>query len=76
MALNGLMRGYLISSGDGGCRGYLTGDFQVFLGADIGNTGIGGQLGFKRNVVFFISALHTKDTQESLGNLESQTLPH
>lgn len=27
MALNGLMRGYLISSGDGGCRGYLTGDF-------------------------------------------------
>lgn len=31
---------------------------QLFLGADVGNTGIGGQLGFERNAVFLISALH------------------
>lgn len=79
MALNGLMGDYLISSGDGGCRGYFTGDFifRFFWMQTLATQELEDNLALKENLC---SSSHhfitTKGTQESLGNSESQTLLH
>lgn len=79
MALNDLMGDYFISSADGGCRGYLTGDFIfIFLWMQtLATHELEASLALKEILCF--SSQHfitTNDTQESLGNLESQSLPH
>lgn len=78
MALIGLMGNYLISSGDGGCRGYLTGDFifSFFWMQRLATPELKANLALKEIMCSsFQHFITTKCTQESLGNLESQSLP-
>lgn len=79
MASNGLMGDYLINSGDGGCREYLTVDFifRVFWMQTLATQELEANLALKE--ILCSSSQHfitAKDTEESLGNLEGQTLPH